>query len=707
MKTKNDVPLAPRAADSAFALLLLLWFALPIAVPGIGFQGPAGMVGLIAKGGSLWVFLTAAAWLVPLLALWKIAAFFLVEKLPAFADPDRAPALGLTFIESLAPLLFLLFLALTEARSLDYFLGVPAFTWLVFAAAVVANSISSYQLIKSLRKRDPSWKDWEAWHNEAGERVGFVRRVTRQGIGKTLLLSFVPLILAIILILSWVLMRDFSATILSSVIESGKALADRTANVIKSNPADRIAAEDYLLLEGKKNEASTFHFDVMSYFIKNPKTGAFSVAASTDPKAKGKPAPGKPEAFEAAVYRYDAAREIYEFLAPVTLAKTFIGYVQIDYRRDVIFESYDRTVVKVTVIAALFVYISFFLIYAMGNGIVFPILLLRFSVARSAATLQSMLRGKTKVSAELLTYTDRVRTKDEVKELSGEIGNMTGVIRGIVPYISAETFKHSESDQPTTRKVERCFLFTDIRGFTTMSEKFPPERVVSLLNHYLDIQATVIEANEGDIDKYVGDEVMAVFDGPEKERNACAAALQIKAAMAAEKELALAAKENIVSIGIGINSGEVVSGSVGAKSRMDFTSIGDAVNLAARLEGQNKEYGTKGLITKSVWDKAGEIYLCREVDLIAVKGKIQPVRIYEILQARDKASQKLVDLARTFEEGLALYREKRWDKAEKIFKGLVETLADATSATFLERIAAFRRVPPPEPWDGVFTATAK
>ena len=152
-------------------------------------------------------------------------------------------------------------------------------------------------------------------------------------------------------------------------------------------------------------------------------------------------------------------------------------------------------------------------------------------------------------------------------------------------------------------------------------------------------------------------------------------------------------KQNIISIGIGINSGPVVFGSVGAKDRMDFTSIGDTVNLAARLEGTNKEYGTKTLITESVYDKVKDSFLCREIDLVTVKGKTQPVRIYELLQETKSAAEKLERMKKLFEASLALYRKQKWDAAEKGFAALVKDYKDETSEIFLERVAAVQEEP--------------
>jgi hypothetical protein len=209
------------------------------------------------------------------------------------------------------------------------------------------------------------------------------------------------------------------------------------------------------------------------------------------------------------------------------------------------------------------------------------------------------------------------------------------------------------------------------------------------------------------VDKFVGDEIMAMFEGPKKEANACKASLEIRKTMAQEKELAELAKKNIISIGIGINSGPVVFGSVGAKDRMDFTSIGDTVNLAARLEGTNKEYGTKTLITESVYDKVKDSFLCREIDLLTVKGKTQPVRIYELLQETKTAAEKLTAIKKLFEASLALYRKQKWDAAEKGFSALIKDYKDETSEIFLERVQEFKKNPPGKDWDGVFHRTSK
>jgi class 3 adenylate cyclase len=329
------------------------------------------------------------------------------------------------------------------------------------------------------------------------------------------------------------------------------------------------------------------------------------------------------------------------------------------------------------------------------------------NVRKISDVLSTMISGQSRVSSSSLVYKDCVTSRDEIKSLSSEINDMVTVIRGIVPYISASTLKQAEKGMTSTTRKELTFLFTDIRGFTTLCEGMQPEEVVGILNSYLDLETEIILNNHGDVDKFVGDEMMAFFEGPLKELNACRAAMQIRHAMMEEKERREKDGLPIVSIGIGINSGDVVFGSVGARDRMDFTSIGDTVNLAARLEGANKAYGSKSIITETVYNKIKGKFLCRELDFIAVKGKNEPVRIYELLQEVPRAQPKLVEIKNLFEKGLESYRVRNWAKARVAFQKNVDLYDDAPSKIYLERIEHFSSNPPPRGWDGVFRMMVK
>ena len=388
----------------------------------------------------------------------------------------------------------------------------------------------------------------------------------------------------------------------------------------------------------------------------------------------------------------------------------FRGFSVVTYREDVLMRPYFQTQVTVFTLMAIFLYLSIILAFLVADYIVIPLLILRMNVRNTSESLSKMISGKdSRISPESLTFEDSIKTKDEIRDLSKEIGNMVSIIRGIVPYISVSTLRNAEKNSQAARSTTRelTFLFTDIRGFTTLCEGLNPKDVVSVLNHYLDLETQIILNNNGDIDKFVGDEMMAFFSGPKKEQNACRAAMQIREVMIQEREKRLKEGKPVISIGIGINTGKVVFGSVGAKNRMDFTSIGDTVNLAARLEGANKAYGSKSIISEAVYSRLNDTFICRELDFITVKGKTEPVRIYEILQEKDKAAAKLMILKEEFEKGLAFYRKQKWDNAEAHFQICVNEFDDEPARIFLERIKHFRQNPLPQKWDGVFRMTVK
>ena len=728
MDARRRTVLLLHIVEGLYAGILLSWYILPFFDSTWGsfspLELPMSLAGYPPRELGPFIVMAALVGIAPLVCLWKILSLFLGRRFPGVADPTRIFPILLDIIASAAVIAAILVHVILFASSARYFEAFPPVTYAVFLLSLAFNALFIAMLIVGVSSRDAAYQEYQEFRRVAGRKpeggekgksAGSALAAQSQGIQKRLILSFVPLILVIIVVLAFILMNDFSRTILASAIAGGETLAERAASVVKANVGDRIAVDDYLAIEGRKNEAkrdatdpaSAFRFNTLSSYQRVGANGVFEIVASTDRAAVDARFPQADFQLAATTHRYNAESKVFEFLSPVVLSGRFIGFVMVDYARDVIYEPYFRTQVKVFVIAAIFVYASVFLIIVFGRNIVFPILFLRMSVNAISTILAGMIRGKVRISQELLQYKDRVNTRDEIKVLSHEVKNMIAVIRGVIPYVSASTLKHSERETPTTEKRDLTFLFTDIRGFTTLCEGQSPEAVVATLNHYLDVQSSVILANSGDIDKFVGDEIMAMFEGPRKELNACKASLEIRRAMAEERKIAELAERNVISVGIGINTGPVVFGSVGAKDRMDFTSIGDTVNLAARLEGANKIYGTKTLITEAVHDKVKDSYLCREIDLLTVKGKRQSVRIFEILQERKGASLKLEQIRKLFEGGLAAYRKQKWDLAEKAFGALKAEFKDEPSEVFLRRIALFKRNPPGEGWDGVFNLTVK
>lgn len=415
---------------------------------------------------------------------------------------------------------------------------------------------------------------------------------------------------------------------------------------------------------------------------------------------------------------YDYENGTCKYYHPVTFnrvdgtGEVLTGFAVVTYDKDLLMEPFFKTEVFVFAVTFLFLYIAIIISFLLADLIVNPLLYLTKNVRTASNIIAELLDGSAKIEANSISFDDTITTKDEVKHLSKEIGNLVNIIRGIVPYISFSTLKNAEKNitkpaKTTSTARELCFLFTDIRGFTSLCEGMQPKDVVNLLNHYLDLETKIILNNGGDVDKFVGDEMMAFFAGPRKEYNACKAAMEIRTAMRAEQQKSKEAGEDFISIGIGINTGKVVFGPVGSKTRMDFTSIGDTVNLASRLEGANKAYGSKSIITEAVYTKLHDTFICRELDFITVKGKTEPVRIYEILQKKTNSEQKIFEIKELFEKGLGFYRKQKWENAEKYFLQCTEKYNDFPSIVFLDRISHFKENPPPKNWDGVFNMKVK
>ncbi|MDX6768552.1 MAG: adenylate/guanylate cyclase domain-containing protein [Elusimicrobiota bacterium] len=283
-------------------------------------------------------------------------------------------------------------------------------------------------------------------------------------------------------------------------------------------------------------------------------------------------------------------------------------------------------------------------------------------------------------------------------------------------YLSPEIVRRiSESPESLRLGGERrevTFYFSDIAGFTTFSEKLEPEALTKLMNTYLgEMTDTVLETG-GTLDKYIGDAVMAFWGAPLPMKDhalvACKVALANQRKLARLREEWTKAGWPPVRNRIGLNSGPAIIGNMGSPKRFSYTAIGDNVNLASRLEGANKPYGTGIMISESTRLAAGDAIEVRELDYIKVKGKNLPIRVYELLGLKGETDPRQLDKARRFEEGLALLRARRLDEAEAAFRAVeAEHGADESCELFLERCAEVRREPPPPDWDGSFALTEK
>lgn len=260
-------------------------------------------------------------------------------------------------------------------------------------------------------------------------------------------------------------------------------------------------------------------------------------------------------------------------------------------------------------------------------------------------------------------------------------------------------------------KKDLSVLFSDIRGFTTVSEQLTPEELVHLLNEYLTAMTGLVFDHDGLLDKYMGDAIMAVYgapmDQPDHARRACLTALGMMEALKKLQEKWTEEGKPVLDIGIGINSGDMVVGNMGSEMRFDYTVMGDSVNLGSRLEGINKEYGTNIVISEYTYEHVKDTLFCRELDSVRVKGKIEPVRIYELLGER-KDSEQWNEFVRAFDEGLAHYRQCRWDEAIAAFQKVTELRpGDAPSELYIQRCRELKENPPESGWDGVYVMTKK
>ena len=410
---------------------------------------------------------------------------------------------------------------------------------------------------------------------------------------------------------------------------------------------------------------------------------------------------------------YKANKRMCLYIHPITFSRKdgqrLVGFSVVTYMKEILDRPYFQAKVFIFALAAIFLYAAIIITLFLADFIAEPIIQLCVNIRKTTNILNEIFSGNAKIDAHKLVFDDNLKTRDEIKTLSKEIKNIITLVRGMLPYISFHTLRNAEKDVGS-KSISRnlCFLFTDIRGFTKLCEKLPAREVISMLNRYLNIETKIIFDNGGDVDKYVGDEMMAFFAGPKKEINACKAAMEIREALYREQLAAIKVGRETISLGIGINTGYVIFGPVGSETRKDFTSIGDTVNLAARLEGANKQYGSKTIISEAVYNNLGNAFICRELDYITVKGKTEVVRIFEVLQeAKKNTGDKIYDLKKLFETGLDYYRQRKWKTAEKYFLECVEKYNDKPAKVFLERIEHYRSSPPPADWKGVFVMRVK
>ena len=255
-------------------------------------------------------------------------------------------------------------------------------------------------------------------------------------------------------------------------------------------------------------------------------------------------------------------------------------------------------------------------------------------------------------------------------------------------------------------------FFSDVQGFTSISEKLTPHELVELLNEFLTEMTDVILEHEGTVDKFEGDAIIAFFGAPNYLENqaevACMACIDMQARLAKMRARWREEGRSELHMRIGLCTGPAVVGNMGSKSRMDYTMMGDTVNPAARLEGVNKVYGIYTLISDSTRQAAGDSIVTREIDAINVVGKAVPITVYEILGYRGNTDQQQLEVADLYTKGLYAYRNQEWNRAIIHFNAALEiSPEDGPSQALLARCNQYKQTPPPKGWNGAYTMTSK
>lgn len=295
----------------------------------------------------------------------------------------------------------------------------------------------------------------------------------------------------------------------------------------------------------------------------------------------------------------------------------------------------------------------------------------------------------------------------------------TAFAKYVNPKIVSQIVANPEILKLGGQKCEVTVLFTDIAHFTSISENLQPESIVALLNEYFTAMSQVILAENGTLDKFEGDGIMAFFGAPllqpDHALRACRAALNMRKQLSAllqkwENDPPLPGGETKPALNFrcGLNSGEVIVGNVGSFERFDYTVMGDTVNLGSRLEGANKKYGTSIMLSENTYAQVKDSVEVRALDIIQVIGKVQPIQVYELLAEKGELTEKAMQMLCIYHQALACYRQQQFEAALRGFQQVLEISPnDAPARLYAGRCKIFLHTPPDPGWDGVFKLDSK
>ncbi len=378
--------------------------------------------------------------------------------------------------------------------------------------------------------------------------------------------------------------------------------------------------------------------------------------------------------------------------------------------------AYQQRVVEISlVLLAIAALLGIIVAAAVTTGLVRPV--------------RRLLAGTAAIERGALDTVIPITSRDEIGRLTQSFNSMVGELRikaqiretfgkYVDPRIVAGLIDRPELTDARGSRREMTIFFCDMKGFTAFSEGMTAAGLVNVLNRYLTVMSEAVRRNHGIIDKYLGDGIMAFWGPPftgadEQGRLACLSALDQLVALGdfrAEMPELTGIKRGLpeIDLRIGIATGEAVVGSIGSEQTRNYTVIGDTVNLAARLEGANKTYGTRVLINEMTNRLVTGSMETREIDSVLVVGKTEPQRIFELLGRDGDVAPQGLRLRDAFSKALAAYRGRDWDQARAGFEGCLAIVpGDAPSRLFLDRIAEFHAAPPGADWNGVWSLTEK
>jgi adenylate cyclase len=309
---------------------------------------------------------------------------------------------------------------------------------------------------------------------------------------------------------------------------------------------------------------------------------------------------------------------------------------------------------------------------------------------------------------------DKIQVASRIKEIQMMINAISAMKTGLQAfrrYVPAELVRQlvhtGEEARPGGHKRELTVFFSDVAGFTTIAERMPPEDLMRHLSEYFDELTRILSDHKGTVDKYIGDGILAFWGAPVPDGdhafNACTASLLCR-----EKLIELRKKwsregSDLLFTRIGISTGETIVGNVGSSERINYTVIGDNVNLASRLEGANKFFGTNIIVSQQTYEMVSDKFWFRPLGVIAVKGKFRESTIFELMGKKEEGKTGPTDeLCREFSLGLEAYLAREWEAAHRRFRELsVKFPSDTPTEFYLSRCSFHRNNPPGTDWRGI------